>query len=131
MVKLTLDMVPVAQARPRLGKYGVYNPTAALLKKARLLAFSAWNGQEPLQGPVSVSVTFYMGIGSSIANGKALEGTLHSRKPDLDNLEKFLFDALNGICYRDDAQIAQTLGIRKIYSVAPRIEIDIWELEKV
>lgn len=29
----------------------------------------------------------------------------HNTKPDIDNLLKAIFDALNGLCYRDDAII--------------------------
>lgn len=122
-------MEPVAQSRPRLGKYGVYNPAAAQLKKARLLALSAWNGREQLTGPISVTATFHMPIAASISDRMRFDGTWHSRRPDIDNLEKFLFDALSGICFRDDAQIAQTTRMRKLYSLTPRIEVEITQLE--
>ena len=44
--------------------------------------------------------------------------------PDLDNYEKALMDAINGICYYDDGQVAKK-SARKIYSNNPRIEFEI------
>lgn len=48
-------------------------------------------------------------------------------KPDLDNYEKALMDAINGICYKDDGQVAKK-NAEKFYSYRPRIE---FELEKI
>lgn len=46
----------------------------------------------------------------------------HSGRPDLDNLTKFVQDALNKIYYKDDALICQ-LTAYKLYSERPRTEI--------
>lgn len=35
-----------------------------------------------------------------------MERVPHEKKPDLDNLAKSVLDALNGIVWRDDAQVA-------------------------
>lgn len=35
--------------------------------------------------------------------------TNHTKKPDADNLEKFLNDALKGVIWRDDAQLSWVL----------------------
>lgn len=43
-------------------------------------------------------------------------------KPDLDNLEKPLFDSMQGIIYKNDSQIASKYS-EKIYSHLPRIEV--------
>lgn len=45
-------------------------------------------------------------------------------KPDLDNYEKLLYDALNGFLYTDDTVIVQG-NHQKFYSCKPRVEIEI------
>lgn len=45
-----------------------------------------------------------------------------TKKPDCDNIAKVILDALNGIAYRDDAQIV-TLIVHKFYSDAPRVHV--------
>ena len=47
-----------------------------------------------------------------------------TRKPDFDNIGKVICDALNGIAYRDDAQIVDAL-VRKFYSDTPRVIVEI------
>lgn len=52
---------------------------------------------------------------------------LPSRKPDVDNIEKAVLDALNGIAYKDDARVHRTSGA-KFYGAPPRLEITIKEV---
>lgn len=49
-----------------------------------------------------------------------------AKKPDCDNVEKIICDALNGCAYKDDAQIVRCTVI-KYYSETPRVEVDIQE----
>jgi len=60
---------------------------------------------------------------SEIDNGKTVPKTT---KPDIDNLTKAILDALNGIVWKDDAQVTQ-INIQKIWSAKDQIEIEIWE----
>ncbi len=47
-------------------------------------------------------------------------------KPDLtDNLSKTVMDALEGIVFTNDSRIISMDNVKKIYGVAPRIEIEI------
>lgn len=50
-----------------------------------------------------------------------------TRKPDFDNIGKTICDALNGIAYRDDAQIVDAL-VRKFYSDTPRVIVEISDI---
>ena len=50
-----------------------------------------------------------------------------TRKPDFDNIGKVICDALNGIAYRDDAQIVDAL-VRKFYSDIPRVIVEISDI---
>ena len=48
-------------------------------------------------------------------------------KPDLDNLEKFVGDALESVYWKNDSQIVKCPSV-KIYSENPRVEIVIEEI---
>lgn len=73
------------------------------------VAKSQWKGP-PLEGDVEMSLTFYFRT---------------KRRRDLDNQNKLILDALSGIVYHDDSQIAG-LHLKRAYDNArPRIEITI------
>jgi Holliday junction resolvase RusA-like endonuclease len=57
-----------------------------------------------------VSITLYFGT---------------KRRADLDNFNKLSLDALTGIAYLDDSQIAKLTIERGYYKSYPRIEVDI------
>ena len=44
-------------------------------------------------------------------------------KPDLDNLEKRIWDAMNTVVFADDAIIIEKREVRKIYHPVPHILI--------
>lgn len=47
-------------------------------------------------------------------------------RPDLtDNLNKGVFDALQGIIYANDSQIISLDNVKKIYGLRPRVEIEL------
>lgn len=56
-----------------------------------------------------------------------LQGILKpTKKPDIDNVIKIICDSLNGVAYKDDAQIVGIYAI-KLYSETPRVEVKISE----
>lgn len=50
-------------------------------------------------------------------------------KPDIDNYEKSLYDSMSGVVFKDDGQIAMH-DVGKFYSLNPRIEVEIEEINK-
>jgi Holliday junction resolvase RusA-like endonuclease len=81
----------------------------ALKEQYQWEARSQWKGK-PLEGDIELSVTLYFGT---------------KRRADLDNFNKLSLDALTGIAYLDDSQIAK-LTIGRAYDKArPRIEVTI------
>lgn len=136
-MKFSLETDPVAKNRPRFavrGKHAVvYDNQGQKKKLFQVLIRNAMieqDVQKPFEGVLKLSATFYMKIPASISKKKktALEGTYHSKKPDVDNLAKFLMDCLNGLLIQDDNCIAM-LETQKIYSTEPRIEIELIPLE--
>jgi Holliday junction resolvase RusA-like endonuclease len=69
-----------------------------------------------LSGPLFVIVHYRIPAPSTITYKKRLlQNKLpHIKKPDGDNLEKFLNDALNGIVWTDDSNIAWILRSKSI-----------------
>jgi Holliday junction resolvase RusA-like endonuclease len=51
-------------------------------------------------------------------------------KPDLDNVAKLILDALNGVAWHDDNQIAR-LTISKVYGKKPHTDVEIETIEGV
>jgi crossover junction endodeoxyribonuclease RusA len=75
-------------------------------------AKSQWK-DKPTKEPLCVAVRFYFKT---------------KRRRDLDNQNKLVLDALNGIVYEDDSQIDELRLYRRFDSLEPRIEVQIEEL---
>lgn len=92
----TLDIPgpPVGKARPRVYGRHAITPKKTLDAEARIFTEfrRAYPDAQPLDGEVLMFVEFWMP---------------RQGKPDLDNLLKTVMDALNGVAYRDDAQITR------------------------
>ena len=87
----------------------------------------------PLEGALWIELVFSMPRPKSHYRtgknaGKLKEGspTMHTKKPDLDNLVKFVCDAIDRKFYLDDAQITRIQAV-KIYAEQPSTEITIME----
>lgn len=93
----------------------------------RLAASVAMVGRDPLRGPLKASMLAVMPVPASWSKNKqaeALAGNLFpTSKPDWDNVAKCC-DALNGIVWGDDAQIAVG-SVRKVYGAAPMLRIEV------
>lgn len=65
-----------------------------------------WGEQEPVTGAIGVGLLFVVPMPKSWSLKKKIAscGQRCTVKPDIDNLTKFLLDAMNGIIYRDDRQ---------------------------
>lgn len=119
------------KGRPRIVKIGGFSrmkadeQTASYENLVTLAARQAMGSAPPLEGPVCVALTARFVPAASAsrrAQAAMLSGEVPpSKKPDLDNIVKVL-DALNGVAFRDDAQIVSVFA-RKIYSEAPGLDI--------
>ena len=85
-------------------------------------------GNPVLQGPLSVSVAISVGIPDSWSKKKraaALSGEIRpTGKPDFDNTTKLICDALNGIVWKDDAQITDA-RFSKRYAETPETSVTV------
>jgi Holliday junction resolvase RusA-like endonuclease len=127
--------VPKARARVvlRKGKVRSYTPeaTADYEMLVRYGAANAMQGRRPLDAPVALRLTVCLPCPTSWSEKRrqeAIEGHFApTKKPDADNYAKSALDALNGIAYRDDAQVVK-LSILKVYSATPGLRFELSEL---
>ena len=136
MVKLIIFGDPVAQGRPRAttinGKARVYDPRKSRDYKNYIRMEAAKEApQQLIENPVVLHLSLYRSIPKSFSKKKtelAEQGKIRpTTKPDASNYLKLVEDALNGVIWKDDAQIVRVL-VDKYYSSKPRIEIEIEEL---
>lgn len=76
----------------------------------------------PMSGALAVHITYY------IKRPKTVKRKHPIVKPDLDNYDKAILDALNGLAYQDDAQIVRKLS-EKCYDLHGRIVVELWTIE--
>jgi len=150
-IAFTVPAVPVAQPRPRatLAPGGESarmhevthiknantgdrkaHPIVAFKATVRLTAQGIFKGA-PLEGPLRLNVLFVMPRpGNMIWQRRPMPRALHEKRPDLDNLAKSTKDALTGILWRDDSQIA-ILNARKVIAAGdeqPCVEVQVMQL---
>lgn len=137
--------VPVERLNPGKHIHCGMEPMAAVrmtqrgkFKSPSAQRYIAWKTQmgwwirkqwdEPTEAAVAVVATFYMPIPESWSQKKQREaiGKPQTKKPDIDNLLKGLFDAANGIIWKDDNQVVKVTA-EKRYSDNPRIEMTVTE----
>jgi Holliday junction resolvase RusA-like endonuclease len=115
----------------RVGKFiRMYDPSSK--EKDDFLWMAHRNAPKTsLIGPIQMNLNFYFQRPKNHFNSKQiLKNTapiFHISKPDIDNLEKLIFDSLKGIYYKDDSQICK-VNINKYYSLKPRTEVFIYQL---
>ena len=135
IVSETVDLIvpgsPVGKGRPRFTRTGrSYTPEkTARYENLIALAFQEkYPDWEPWDGEVEMMMTAYFEIPRSWSKkkqAKARDELIRpKKKPDLDNISK-MKDALNGIAWKDDAQIVRE-ECEKKYSVNPRLEIALY-----
>lgn len=92
-------------------------------------------GASLLHGPIQLTVTFFFarpkshfGTGKNADQLKSSAPVVHAQSPDLDKLIRCLGDALTGIVYLDDRQIANIVAARRWTTEQERAEIEILAL---
>lgn len=91
-------------------------------------------GCRPVHGPVRIELRFRMprpknhyGTGRNANVLKKGVKTFHTSTPDLDKLIRLVKDALTGVAWSDDSQVAEVKA-SKTYDECPGVVIEILEL---
>lgn len=132
MVKFFIPILPVAKGRPRFAKRGnfvaTYTPAKTLTFEKIVAVHGRTHIAKPLECAIRLDLVFAMPIPASTSKKRAIEllNSPHTKRPDLDNLQKGVLDGLNGIAWLDDSQIYSIIA-SKIYSDSPGIAVTIIE----
>nr|DAS80667.1 MAG TPA: Endodeoxyribonuclease RusA [Caudoviricetes sp.] len=137
-MKLTLNIDPRPQSRARFTRFGKPYEVAEMKlwrNQCKFLIANQYIGQPMLEGALRARVRFFIEPPQYISNRKKnrqglLDETIPvGKKPDIDNYEKSLYDSMSGVVFKDDGQIAMH-DVGKFYSLKPRIEVEIEEINK-
>lgn len=85
-------------------------------------ALAAMEGQPLCSGAVIVNCRFLFLKPKSVKKSVVDKLT----KPDVDKLVRGIFDALSGICFRDDAQIVRSCASKEFCESNERAEIEVF-----
>ena len=139
-IKIIIPGAPVPKGRPRFsvwqGRVNVTTPEKTKTAEARVKfrAAQAMQGLEPIAGPVSVRFVFDLPIPKSWSKkrrGLAAEGLIYpTKKPDLDNYEKLILDAFEGLVYVDDGQVTDVIKTKR-YGHTPQTTVYVAAIEGV
>jgi Holliday junction resolvase RusA-like endonuclease len=127
----TVPGEPRGKARARSTRGGHhYTPQSTKDYEALVASIAApfMRGREPHEGPVEVNIDAYFGVPKSF-KGKKLDDANNARircvkKPDYDNINKIICDAMNGIVYKDDSQVADGSTTKRYY-ITPHVEVEV------
>ena len=122
-MKLTILHEPIGQPRPRARVLPGPKPIATMYDdkkhpvtgfKAAIRAAAEAAGIAPSEKPISLSICAVFPRPQSLVwKKKPMPRRLHTAKPDIDNVLKAVLDALNGIAWKDDAQVCGMFQSRK------------------
>lgn len=137
MIQITIPGQPQGKGRARAfvrnGSVGHYTPakTRSYEGVITTLAMEAMQGRAPSQRPIRMEMVCLFEVPQSWPQWKreaALRGEIvPTVKPDRDNVEKAVKDALNGVVWRDDCQIVADAKSSS-YSETPAVIVTVWEV---
>jgi len=139
-VEISAIGTPRAKGRPRMARNGhVFTPpktkqAATIL--SRQMKTEIGNRTDIFEAAhITVDITYHMPIpktylttkGDFTKSKRFIEeiGMKHTVKPDIDNLNKLVYDAGNGILWKDDNIIAEESAIKMYTKGVPRTELSI------
>ena len=133
-VRFTIPGEPQGKGRPRTVRNGSLTRTYTPEKTASYenlikLEYQRQNPHRPgwFNGEaLRMAVTCFYGLSKSDSKKKReakLDGAIRpTKKPDIDNILKAIFDALNGYAFEDDSQIVFVTA-EKFYAEEPFVEV--------
>tara|TARA_R110000824_G_scaffold70768_2_gene181492 strand:+ start:4059 stop:4469 length:411 start_codon:yes stop_codon:yes gene_type:complete len=133
LIDFAIDGKPLPLQRHRSTRRGIMYDPSKKDKVNFLTKCLEFAPKTPLEGALWIEVVFSMPrpkshyrTGKNAGKLKDDSPTMHTKKPDLDNLVKFVCDALDRKFYLDDSQITRIQAV-KVYAEQPSTEITIIE----
>ena len=133
-VEFTVPGPPVGKGRPRMAAGRMYTPakTASYESLVAYAAAVAMKGRPLFEGACSCTLDIVLPIPASWSRKKqaqALEGGLYpTTKPDKDNVIKAVYDAMNGVVWRDDVQACDGQQTKR-YGAVPGVRVRVEMME--
>lgn len=131
--EFTIHSAPTGKARPRVTMHGTYTPrkTKQYEDLVRSEYISQCIGTNFGENALEIDITAVYAVPKSAnkeTRWKMLSGEIRpTKKPDYDNISKAVCDALNGLAYKDDAQIVDA-HCHKVYGEIPMVIVTIEEV---
>ena len=112
MINYFVPGKPIPQCRPRVTKFGGVYETKNVKEWKKHIKLHCVPKFDPIDYPIDVYLSFIMPRPKSHYNSKGLKKNApyhHVKRPDIDNLQKAVFDALvdNGV-FKDDSYICSS-----------------------
>jgi Holliday junction resolvase RusA-like endonuclease len=136
MVTFMVEGTPVPKGRPRFARRGkfvsTYSPktTVDYESKVSESAKLAMGASEPLETPVGAYIYITLPVPASYSKKRTqacLSGQERpTKKSDIDNYCKAIFDGMNGIVFVDDSLIV-SLHATKVYGTVGMVEVMVKE----
>ena len=130
MIEFVVPTRPIAFARTGICGKRHFTPKrqATYREAVKLFARHAMGSTKPLQGPVAINITAQYQYTTKMAKERKNSVLWKTSRADLDNVCKEVFDALNMICFRDDAQVSSIIA-QKVWGPESLVRVQITELE--
>jgi Holliday junction resolvase RusA-like endonuclease len=135
-VMFQVEGTPVPKGRPRFARRGkfvsTYSPktTVDYESKVSEAAKEAMGLQKPLEGPIVACIYITLPIPASYSKKRSqacLSGEERpTKRSDIDNFVKAIFDGMNGVVFEDDSQVV-SLHATKVFGTVGMVEIMVQE----
>jgi Holliday junction resolvase RusA-like endonuclease len=125
---------PIAQQRPRAASRGkfvtIYDAKESRAAKSHVALYASMaQGNKPVaMGALSATVEFHVKKPKSKIRKNSTPFPYPNCKPDIDNMIKLVFDAINGIIFKDDSQIISLTASKVWASEEPKTQISIFKV---
>lgn len=136
MVTFMVEGTPIPKGRPRFARRGkfvsTYSPktTVDYESKVSESAKLAMGASEPLETPVGAYIYITLPVPASYSKKRTqacLSGQERpTKKSDIDNYCKAIFDGMNGIVFVDDSLVV-SLHATKVYGTIGMVEVMVKE----
>lgn len=138
-VAFVIPGTPVGKGRPKFARRGnfvtAYTPekTASYENLVKMAAAKAMAGRQIIIGAVCVGIHLFVTPPASWSQKKQREaisgagGVYPTSKPDVDNVIKGIFDAMNEIVWKDDKQVVDVV-VSKRYCTTARAVVEVMPL---
>jgi len=130
-INLTIPGKPMGKQRPKFWNGHAATPTKTVNYETLVKELYIANKLPMLEGAIMANISIYYDIPKSTSKKKKalmLDWEIYpTKKPDIDNILKIIFDALNGIAYKDDSQIIN-VSCEKKYDENARVIVNLYEV---